>query len=192
MVVPLAHYSVRPIRRLRDATKKSIAPPGYTPNGSIRSDRSEGDGSRDEGADEENGLSARSAKKGFFVRLKNLRRRTKTKTERSDDDRRKTFKIPGQVPERKHWISDEVTELTTTFNAMSKELLLQYTSLEEKIADRTQELELSKKAAEAANESKTLFIANISHELKTPLNGKFSCFRCTIESALAIRFETCF
>jgi osomolarity two-component system sensor histidine kinase SLN1 len=71
------------------------------------------------------------------------------------------------------WVAMTLTwfRLTRTFNGMSDELMFQCSSLEEKVADRTRELEISKKAAEAANESKTLFIANISHELKTPLNG---------------------
>jgi osomolarity two-component system sensor histidine kinase SLN1 len=176
VIVPVAHLSVRPIRRLRDATEKSIAPPGYSRDGSLHSDQMDDPGyaSGDGAGDEEIATSTPSEKKrGFLVRLGNIGRggRLKTKTERSEEDRRKVFKIPAEVPDRKHWITDEVSELTTTFNAMSRELLLQYTSLEEKVAERTAELELSKKAAEAANESKTLFIANISHELKTPLNG---------------------
>lgn len=97
IVVPIAHYSVRPIRRLRDATEKSIAPPGYTPNGSIRSERM-GDLSGDEAADEENGISTRS-KRGLMVRLRNLRQtgRRKSKLEQTEDERRRAFKIPAEV-----------------------------------------------------------------------------------------------
>ena len=168
-VVPFVHYSVRPIRRLREATKKSISPPRSSPNGSD-SDRDEPD--LNSGGDEENGLSRRS-KKGFIVRLKRLAStgRRKSKAEREEENRRMGFRIPAKVQDRKHFIHDELSDLTATFNDMTDELLRQYTSLESKVAARTQELEISKKAAEAANESKTLFIANISHELKTPLNG---------------------
>ncbi len=75
------------------------------------------------------------------------------------------------MPQRKVWVKDELSDLTSTFNEMSDELVLQYARLEERVKERTAELEGSKRAAETANASKTLFIANISHELKTPLNG---------------------
>jgi osomolarity two-component system sensor histidine kinase SLN1 len=176
LVLPLAHFSVRPIRRLRDATEKSVQPPGYSPSGSIRSERLDDDDDDDgSGGDEETAVGSRNSKsdKGILVRLRKLRYggRRKSKVERNEEARRRVFKIPGRVPDRRHFITDELTELTGTFNEMTDELMMQYARLEDRVAERTRELEISKKAAEAANESKTLFIANISHELKTPLNG---------------------
>lgn len=83
---------------------------------------------------------------------------------------RSEFRIPEQVVTRKY-IKDELTELTETFNDMTKELRKQYAVLEERVLQRTKEIKAAKAHAETANEAKSLFIANITHELRTPLNG---------------------
>ena len=160
IIFPLAHLSVRPIRLLKAATERSIKPPGYEASSVESISDLTGSGS----------ASSRSKKDIWTTTIRMLKRKPKKPLPERDPER-SPFKIPDKVEETNHFVEDELTELTQTFNSMSEELLKQYVSLEEKVAVRTKELSESKKAAEAANESKTLFIANISHELKTPLNG---------------------
>ena len=171
LLLPLAHLSVRPIRRLREATKKTVEPYRYeSDDGSVRSSISEDNEGVESGDDGSPTIAAR--KEGFLGRMSRWRGgRQRNDIGRRERQRRQTFRIPGKVQDRKHIVQDELTDLTRTFNEMSEELMMQYERLEERVKERTQELEISKKAAEAANESKTAFIANISHELKTPLNG---------------------
>ncbi|KAJ9648252.1 Histidine kinase osmosensor [Coniosporium tulheliwenetii] len=147
----------------------TVVAPGFTPeDNSIISGSSHGG----DGADDPEDPDALARKEGFFSSMSRWRKGARqTKEERGEERRRRAFRIPGKVKDRKHFIHDELTDLTQTFNEMSDELMMQYEKLEERVQQRTAELELSKKAAEAASESKTLFIANISHELKTPLNG---------------------
>ncbi|KAK2592352.1 Histidine kinase osmosensor [Conoideocrella luteorostrata] len=180
LVLPCAHLSVRPIRRLKIATENSMNPPGYDDGYSDYEDLSPSSG----------GTLSSASIKGFFASIRRrFKKRRRQMTQAEIDNHRRVFKIPGRVEERKHFITDELTELTSVYNEMTDELVTQYTSLDEKVAERTRELEISKKAAEAANESKTLFIANISHELKTPLNGIMGICAVCMEDNDVLRIQ---
>ena len=67
--------------------------------------------------------------------------------------------------------SDEVGQLAKSFNAMAEQLQESFETLEQRVRERTAELAKAKEAAEVANQMKSTFVANMSHEMRTPLNN---------------------
>ena len=84
---------------------------------------------------------------------------------------------------------DEIEYLGESFNRMitalaaSQEEIRQYRELlEERIRQRTQELEKAMHGALAASQAKSEFLANISHELRTPMNGLLGMLDLVLDS----------
>ncbi len=87
---------------------------------------------------------------------------------------------------------DEIEELGRSFNLMIAELSTSHREiqqhrelLEDRIRQRTEELEKALQAAVAASQAKSDFLANTSHELRTPMNGLLGMLDVTLDSPLA-------
>jgi len=66
---------------------------------------------------------------------------------------------------------DEITVLSENFNSMAENLRNLYSSLEEKVEQRTHELQEARDDAVSANRSKSEFVSIVSHELKLPMTS---------------------
>jgi signal transduction histidine kinase len=82
---------------------------------------------------------------------------------------------------------DELGKLAQTFNSMSGQLDSMVSDLENKVIIRTKNLEEAKVEAEQANNAKSEFLANISHELRNPMHHILSYSKFGVDRFTSVK-----
>jgi signal transduction histidine kinase/CheY-like chemotaxis protein len=81
-------------------------------------------------------------------------------------------------------LGDSINQMITALAESRAEVHRNSELLEERIRQRTEELETAVRRSLAASQAKSEFLANVSHELRTPLNGVIGMIGMVLDSRL--------